>query len=140
VKLALDEPAYAQCWGSRFAPGHVDERLFFYTNFVVLNWSFAWEEKDLTEEQARTYLCTFFESEVPRMFWERHGQLHHPRLSLTRADRFVAMMNEEYLRAIRKGPPSRPHEPMNSATRPPERAACVGADLGLVSGQDAGGA
>src|SRR6185437_330019 len=102
VKLAINEPAFAQCWGSRFAPDHVDERLFFYTNFVVLNWSFAWEEGDLTEQQARTYLRSFFDSEVPRMFWERHGSIHHPRLTLTRADRFIAMMNEEYLRAIRK--------------------------------------
>jgi hypothetical protein len=115
VKLALEEPAYAQCWGSRFAPGHVDERLFFYTNFVILNWSFAWEEGDLTEQQARTFLGSFFASEVPRMFWERHGQLHHPRLALTRAERFIAMVNEEYLRAIRKGPPTRPYEPMHSA-------------------------
>lgn len=115
VKLALEEPAYAQCWGSRFAPGHVDERLFFYTNFLVLNWSYAWEEGDLTEQQARAYLSRFFDSEVPRMFWERHGPLHHPRITLTKHDRFDAMMNEEYLLAIRKGPPSRPYEPMRSA-------------------------
>lgn len=115
VKLVLEDPAYAQCWGSRFAPGHVDERLFFYTNFVVLNWSYAWEEGDLTEQQARAYLSSFFDSEVPRMFWERHGPLHHPRVTLTRDDRFNAMMNEEYLRAIRGGPPSRSYQPLTTS-------------------------
>jgi hypothetical protein len=114
VKQALDEPAFAQCWGSRFAPEHIDERLFFYTNFVVLSWSDAWEEGDLTEQQARAYLSSFFDSEIPRMFWERHGPLRHLRLTLTRRDRFDAMMNEEYLRAIRKGPPSRTYEPIAS--------------------------
>jgi hypothetical protein len=112
VELALTEPAFAQCWGSRFAPEHVDERLFYYTNFVVLNWSYAWEQRLLPERMAREFLRDFFDSEVPRMFWERRGDSHHPRLTLTRADRFIAMMNEEYLRAIRKGPPTRPYEPM----------------------------
>jgi uncharacterized membrane protein len=112
VKLAIDEPAFAQCWGSRFAPADVDERLFFYTNFVILNWSFAWEEGDLSERQARASLSSFFDSEVPRMFWERNGHFHHSRLTRTKADRFIAMMDEEYLRATRTGPPSRPYEPI----------------------------
>lgn len=114
VKLAIEESAFAQCWGSRFAPPDVDERLFYYTNFVVLNWTFAWEEGDLTEQQARNFLRSFFDSEVPRMFWERHGEWHQPRLASTKADRFIALINEEYRRAIRTGPPSRLYEPMSS--------------------------
>jgi hypothetical protein len=116
VMLALAEPAYAQCWGSRFSPDTVDERLFFYTNLIVLDWSYAWEDGDLTEVQARQFLRSFFDSEVPRMYWERHGDWHHPRLTLTRSDRFIAMMNEEYLRAIKGGPPSRCHSPMSACS------------------------
>ena len=112
VRLALDEPGFAQCWGSRFAPPHVDERLFFYTNFIILNWEHAWEHRLLSERQARAHIRTFFDSEVPRMFWERYGDSHHPRLTLTRSERFVALMNEEYLQAIKRGPPSRLFTPM----------------------------
>jgi hypothetical protein len=65
----------------------------------------------LNERQAREYIRKFFESEIPRMFWERHGDGHHPRLTLTRADRFIALMNEEYMRAIKR-PPERPFAPM----------------------------
>src|SRR6266508_4512958 len=44
VKIAMDNPQYAQCWGARVAPQHVDERLFYYANFLVLNWYDAWED------------------------------------------------------------------------------------------------
>jgi len=74
----MSQPAYAQCWGPRFAPPHVDERLFFYAGFVVLNWSFSWEDRILNEPELRTLLRTYFDSEVPRMYWERHGDWHAP--------------------------------------------------------------
>jgi hypothetical protein len=110
VKMAINRPQLAQCWGSRFAPAHVDESLFFYTNLVVQTWSHDWESGHLPEEQAREFIQTFFDSQLPRMFWERYGEWHHPTRTRTKADRFIALMNQEYLRAIKAGPPSRPYE------------------------------
>jgi hypothetical protein len=110
VRMAMEHPQYAQCWGSRFAPEHIEEELFFYTNFVVLNWRYAWEDRLLDEPQARAYMRRFFDSTVPRMFWERHGDWHQPRRAMTRRSRFAAMMNEEYLRALKAGPPTREYE------------------------------
>jgi len=117
VAIALEHPEYGQCWGSRFAPDHVDETMFFYTNMIVELWSRTWADRQLTEEHARSYARKFFDSEVPRMFWERHGDWHLPRRTLTHADRFIAIMNEEYLRAIKAGPPSRPYQPPDTLRR-----------------------
>jgi len=112
VQLALQEPRFMQCWGSCFSPQQVDERLFVYTNLVVLTWLSAYEHRLLKDPQAREYLKVFFDSEIPRMYWERHGDWHRPRRRLTRSDRFFALVNDEYLTAIKAGPPSREHEPM----------------------------
>jgi hypothetical protein len=115
VTVAMHQPKFGQCWGARFAPDHVDESLFFYTSSVVNLWSHAWEDRLLTEEQARSFMRQFFGSEVPRMFWERHGDWHHPRRTLNRTDRFIALMNEEYLRAVKAGPPTRLYETLDGS-------------------------
>ncbi|MEU7868746.1 DUF6082 family protein [Dactylosporangium sp. NPDC049140] len=112
VILSMREPAYAQCWGPRFAPLHVDERLFFVAGFVVLNWQFAWEDRVLNERELRVLLRTYFDSEVPRMYWERHGNWPDPQRRWPRRKRFQAIVNEEYLRAIKSGPATRAHEPV----------------------------
>ncbi len=117
VMMAIENPQYAQCWGARFAPHDVDESLFFYTNLIVQQWAHAWADQQLTERQARSFIRQFFDSEVPRMFWERHGDWHHPRRTLTHADRFIELMNQEYLRAIKAGPPSRAYDPLARVER-----------------------
>lgn len=117
VVMALEEPGFAQCWGARFAPDHVNEGLFFYSSFVVLNWSYAWEDRLISEPKLRQLLRAFFSSEVPRMYWERNGDWHQPRRRWPRRRRFLDIVNEEYLRAIKAGPPARPHEPLPVRSR-----------------------
>ncbi|WP_238010628.1 DUF6082 family protein [Dactylosporangium sp. AC04546] len=116
VMMSMAEPAYAQCWGARFAPAHVDERLFFFASFVLLNWSFAWEDRLINEPKLRELLRAYFDSEIPRMYWERHGDWHNPRRRWPRREQFEAIVNEEYLCAIKSGSPSRRYEPA-AATR-----------------------
>lgn len=124
VQLAMDEPRYRQCWGARMAPDDVDEALFYYCNRVLRSWKVAWELHDLSEAQARAYLASFFQSEIPRRFWQRHGDLQmQAKLTSWRA-RFVVLVNEEYLRAMNAGPPARTHEhgpPSRRAPRTPRR-------------------
>ncbi|MBE1486403.1 DUF6082 family protein [Plantactinospora soyae] len=111
VKLAIENPQYCQCWGSRMSPEHVDERLFYYCSLIIKSWTRAWERGGLSEREARNFLKSFFDSEVPRLFWQRHGDWHLYRKARTRAGRFMILINEEYLGAIKSGPPSRSHEP-----------------------------
>jgi len=120
VRLAMDEPIYRQCWGARTAPDDVDEALFYYCNSVIKSWKVAWELRELTEVQVRSYLANFFDSEVPRLFWHMHGDWHMRARRRNRRDRFLALVNEEYLRAVRSGPPARPRERQRSgsATKP----------------------
>jgi hypothetical protein len=110
VQLAMDEPMYRQCWGIRMAPDDVDEALFYYCNRMIKSWKAAWELRDLSEAQARAYLTSFFQSEIPRLFWHQHGHLQMQAKFTNRRARFVVMINEEYLRAIRMGPPTRTRE------------------------------
>ena len=107
VQLAMANPAYRQCWGSRVSPPHVDENLFYYCRLVVKLWTDSWEQGKIGEPLAREYLRSFFDSEVPRMFWERAGDWHRPGPARDHRDQFRVMMNEEYLRALHGGPPSR---------------------------------
>jgi hypothetical protein len=61
VQLAMDEPMYRQCWGTRMAPDDIDEALFYYCNRMIKSWKIAWELRDLSEAQARAYLASFSE-------------------------------------------------------------------------------
>jgi uncharacterized membrane protein len=110
VRLAMINPAYRQCWGSRVSPTHVSEDLFYYCQLLVKLWTDSWEQRKIDEPLARAYLQAFFDSEVPRMFWERTGDWHRPGSARTHRDRFRAMVNEEYLRALHSGAPSRSFE------------------------------
>lgn len=111
VLLAMASPEYCQCWGARVSPDHIDERLFYYCSLVIKSWTRAWELADLPESQARGFLRNFFASEVPRLFWQRYGDWHLSTKSRTRRERFMAMVNEEYLHAVKEGSPARVYEP-----------------------------
>jgi uncharacterized membrane protein len=107
VRLAMANPSYRQCWGSRVSPAHVNEDLFYYCQLLVKLWTDSWEQRKIDEPLARAYLRSFFDSEVPRMFWERTGDWHRPGPARTHRDQFRMIVNEEYLRALHAGPPSR---------------------------------
>ncbi|MDY7086229.1 MAG: DUF6082 family protein [Actinomycetota bacterium] len=110
VKLAMANPAYRQCWGARVSPNHVAEDLFYYCRLLMKLWTDSWEQRKIDEPLARAYLRSFFDSEVPRMFWERTGDWHRPGPARNHRDQFRIIVNEEYLRALHAGPPSRPFE------------------------------
>jgi hypothetical protein len=130
VQLAMDEPMYRQCWGARIAPDDVDEALFYYCNRMITKWKDGWELRGLSETQARAYLAKFFDSEIPRLFWQQHGQFQMQAKLTNRRARFVIMINEEYLRAIHSGPPARLREfsPPNRRAVKPRRRHLVDAD------------
>lgn len=119
VQQAMNEPMYRQCWGARMSPEDVDEALFYYCNRMIASWKAAWDLRDLSEAQARAYLASFFDSEIPRLFWRQHGQWQMQAKPRNRRARFVAIINEEYLRAIHAGPPTRTRE----SSQPIRRAA-----------------
>lgn len=109
LKVAMDDSSYAQCWGPRVSPVQVDESLFYYVNLILMHWSHASEHRQVSDDQIRRYASALFESEVPRLYWERHGGL---RSNARRQDRaFYRIINEEYLKAVAAGPPARPYEP-----------------------------
>ncbi|MFF5078730.1 DUF6082 family protein [Actinoplanes sp. NPDC000266] len=104
VRLAMENPKYRQCWGARMSPDGVDEDLFYYCGKVIKSWSWAYEIKKIDETRAREYLEKFFESEVPRLYWQHHGDWHRRGGS---REGFPAFVNDEYFRALASGPPKR---------------------------------
>ncbi|MDQ7906810.1 DUF6082 family protein [Phytohabitans sp. ZYX-F-186] len=116
VQMAMDDPVYAQCWGPRVTPPDMDERLFYYVNMMLTVWSYAWEQRQIGDQQVRAYIRASFESEVSREYWRIFGAWRsHSRRRRERA--FYQMIADEYRRAVESGPPSRSYEPpMNLAT------------------------
>ncbi|GGL04454.1 DUF6082 family protein [Mangrovihabitans endophyticus] len=116
ILIAMEHPHFRQCWGPRVSPEHIDEELFYYCSKVVKLWIRSWQLGRITEQQAREYLARFFDSEVPRRFWEQYGNWHLPPTGAhNHEERFHAIMDEEYLRAVKAGPPTRPYEMPASA-------------------------
>ena len=62
------------------------------------------------EIRVREYLRGFFDAEIPRLFWERHSEWHRRGRSRSRREPFRDFVNDEYLRVLRAGPPSRGRE------------------------------
>jgi uncharacterized protein DUF6082 len=110
VLMAVDNPRFRQCWGARVAPDGIEEDLFYYCSHVLKGWARAWELRKIDERQAREYLRCFFDSEVPRLFFEKYGDWHRRGQTRNHRERFQEFANEEYLRAIKSGPPLRRYE------------------------------
>jgi hypothetical protein len=117
VRVAMDDPVYEQCWGARLAPHGIDERLFYYTNMILMLWFYSWEHGDLSDEQVRNYCRSMFASTVPREYWRLHGDW---RLSAVRGRRrrFLSLVDAEYRRAEAAGPAIRPVEQPGEKTAP----------------------
>jgi len=109
VRTAMEDPAYCQCWGPRVTPGHIDERLFYYTNTIINAWMYAWECGTLSDGAVRAYARAMADSEVPREYWRMHGGW---RLLATRGRqrRFLDMVDGEFRAAVAAGPPARGFE------------------------------
>jgi hypothetical protein len=125
VHLAMENPKYRQCWGARVSPEGMDEDLFYYCSKLIKCWTRAWELNKIDEAQARQYLANFFDSEVPRRFWEMHGDWHRRGAQRGRREEFRDLVNDEYLLAVRSGPPARVHESFDSA---PQSSGVVGGE------------
>ncbi|BCB85782.1 DUF6082 family protein [Phytohabitans suffuscus] len=108
IKMAIEDPIFTQCWGPRVSPPHMDERLFYYANLIIVGWSYAWEHGQIDGQQVRAYAKAFFETEVAREYWQRFGALRSHSRRRERA--FFRIIDDEYLRALDSGPPSRPYE------------------------------
>ncbi|WP_033339982.1 DUF6082 family protein [Catenuloplanes japonicus] len=122
VKMALDDPFYAQCWGPRMAPDGVDERLFYYVNLILLLWQDSWIHGDISDDEVCNYAAGLFGGAVGREYWSRHGSW---RLSLTRGRRrrFLRLIDGEFRLAVSAGPPIRLLEPSHDRPRSRLRSA-----------------
>ncbi|BCJ55068.1 hypothetical protein Asp14428_65430 [Actinoplanes sp. NBRC 14428] len=115
MRYVFDEPEYSQCWGPRFAPDDVDERLYFYTNIILGEWQAAYELGDLSQADVRLYAAIMFKSELPRMFWKQHGHLRRVVTRNKGTGDFSLIISDEYEKAVRIGPPERHYKSLRAA-------------------------
>ena len=113
TKMALDEPGlYIPCW--RPIDGHsVDEkRQHLYENLVISYMWMSYELTGLREPEIRLLIARLFTGEVPRRYWQtaRAGWMptYMGSLSKRRARRFIEIVDDEFDKADKAGPPSAP--------------------------------
>jgi hypothetical protein len=118
IKMAMEDPFYAQCWGPRVSPPHIEERGFAYVNLMLMGWSYAWEQGQIDDSQVKAYARASFENEIPRQYWQRMGGWRAQ--SRRRRERaFYRIIADEYRQAVESGPPTRPYEPATDGSNSP---------------------
>jgi Family of unknown function (DUF6082) len=102
VRLTMDDPKFLDVWGARPDVDY-DPALLGFATLVVSHWLMLWRIGNIDEEALRRNATAYFAGGIGRDHWRRSG----PGWSTPdrQAERFVAIMDEEYRRALSAGPP-----------------------------------
>lgn len=118
LKLAMEDPAYAECWRGNLPAGEPQEqRQGFYADLVLMQWEMGYETGAIGETHIRALAARLFEGRVPWEFWRRVRELRLETAESRRARRFQIMIDEEFQRVPE--PPPRPESPKPRRSRPP---------------------
>lgn len=118
LKMAMDDPAYAECWGGNLASGEPrEQRQSMYVNMILTQWEMGYETGAIGETHIRALAARLFEGRVPWEFWRRVRELRLETAESRRARRFQTMIDEEFQRAPE--PPPRPEAPEPRRSRQP---------------------
>jgi len=132
LKMAMDDPDYAACWGGNLAPAdRKDQRQSMYVNMILTQWEMGYETGAIGETHIRALAAKLFEGRVPWEFWARVRELRISTAESRRARRFQRMVDDEFQRAA---------EPPPAVERPPERPARRNRALWALLGAGAAGA
>jgi hypothetical protein len=102
VKICLDRPSLAGCWGDETASQAglpIEQSL--YINLILTHWEMCWDMGLLTDEQVRLYLSSFFTGQAARLFW---GQQRGARLvtgEQRRIRQWLILLDREYERSAK---------------------------------------
>ena len=99
LKMAMDDPAYAECWGGVLEPGNLTEqRQSMYVNMILTQWEMGYETGAVGETHIRALAAQLFEGRVPWEFWRRTRELRIKTAESRRARRFQLMIDDEFRR------------------------------------------
>lgn len=112
LRLALDDPAYMECWGAYVFDGDERaERQFTYVNMIVSYWQNRYELGTFTDEHLRFAAREIFEAQPGRMFWASNRDDRTATYQTRRERRFHAIIDDEYRDAIARTPTLPPKPP-----------------------------
>lgn len=102
VRLTIEHPEFRYAWGER-PDADNDASLLVFGNLIVAHWLMLWRIRNIDEKTLRRSAAGYFAGSVGRRHWQRGG----PDWATPdrRAEQFVAILNEEYRKAVSAGPP-----------------------------------
>lgn len=105
LKMAMDDPDYAECWGGNLAPGEPRaQRQSMYVNMILTQWEMGYETGAIGETHIRALAERLFEGRVPWEFWRRVRELRLETAESRRARRFQRIIDEAFQRAPEPAP------------------------------------
>lgn len=141
LKMAMDDPDYAECWGANLAPdGRRDQRQSMYVNMILTQWEMGYESGAIGETHIRALAAKLFAGRVPWEFWRGVRELRIATAESRRGRRFQVMVDEEFQRAPEPHAASAAPAEAERAERPVASRARRSRVLWAVLGAGAGGA
>jgi hypothetical protein len=134
VQRSLDDPDLIACWGPLDrAPREHKQHI--YTNMIVSYWNMMFRIGQVQELELRSLASHMFTGIPGRKYWEVAGP---PRRQTSQSGidhKFVAILDEEYRKAVPVGPPTESLEHVGPLSRLlKHRSAIYGIALGAVCG------
>jgi hypothetical protein len=113
VRMQLDDlPTYLPCWGPLDLPGPQAQRRHIYTNLMFSYASMGYGVGEISDPWLRHMVAGMFQGEFARRYWRTaRGSGVFSAGGNRRGRRFVAIVDDEYRRAIEAGPPVLVDEP-----------------------------
>jgi hypothetical protein len=120
---ALDDPSLRACWGPS-PHGAVDkDRQHLYSNLVVAFWRSMFDIGAMTEQQLRPLAAEMFAAEPGRRYWSVAGQYQLAYYNEPRDRSFIAILSEEYDKALAATSAGAGDQPRESQTVGIQRSA-----------------
>ncbi|MBV9729064.1 MAG: hypothetical protein JO309_06580 [Pseudonocardiales bacterium] len=116
LRMAMEDPAYMECWGTYLTDSFEGERQYAYVNLIINHWYSMYELDECTDAILLAMAAELFSSAPGRHFWHYAGPSLKERAPNRRASRFYRLVDEAYRKTLEQ-PPAIP--PPHSATKEP---------------------
>lgn len=73
LKMAMDDPAYMECWGVYLTDNFDTERQYAYVNLIVSHWQSMYEIGECTDSMLLAMAAELFSGDPGRRYWRHAG-------------------------------------------------------------------
>jgi hypothetical protein len=123
VEMSMNDPVYQLAWGetslSTLSPDSWRQRV--YVNLIMSYWERDYLQRNMPKNMLIGSLTLFFRGEAGRSWWGEIRELRFANAKNRRDRRFLRIVDEEYKKALRAGPPIIPARPPSNPETPSEQ-------------------